>query len=268
MIIFESVTFGYPRQEATIQNVSFHIKKGEFAAIIGSNGAGKTTVSKLTMGLLKPVFGTVLTAGQDTAKAKVSELAAHAGFLFQNPDRQICQKTVREEIALGLQMVSKKSREEIRQRTEEIIAEYGFDGEAEPFSLSRGERQRVALASLIALSPELLILDEPTTGLDYWECMQMMGAIKKLNQAGVTVLMVCHDMEVVLDFADRVLVMNGGSIVADGATGDIFRNREAMSAASVLPPQIIDLSMRLGAGFEQADTAEEMAEAIEHCQKK
>lgn len=262
MIEFQNVTFEYPNKAATIKNVSFHVKEGEFVSIIGTNGAGKTTVSKLTMGLLKPTQGTVKLAGMDTKTTKVSQLARYAGFLFQNPDRQICQETVREEIALGLQLISGKSEEEINQKVDEIIEKFGLQPDVAPFSLSRGERQRVALASLIALSPKVLILDEPTTGLDYKECMQMMNAIRELNGNGVTVLMVCHDMEVVLDFADRVIVMTQGQIVADGTASEIFRSPKAMAAASVLPPQIIDLSMRLGIGFEGIDTIEEMTAAI------
>lgn len=262
MIDFKNVSFGYQKQAGTIHEVSFHVNKGEFAAIIGSNGAGKTTVSKLTMGLLKPTEGTVTVAGLDTRKAKVSQIASHVGFLFQNPDRQICQGTVREEIAFGLKMVSHKSEEEINEKVEEVINTYGFRGEDAPFSLSRGERQRVALASLIALSPEILILDEPTTGLDYKECMQMMHAIQQLNAKGVTVLMVCHDMEVVLDFADRVLVMAQGKVIADDSARAIFRNPKAMEAASVLPPQIIQLSMNLGGMFAEADHVSDMVRLL------
>lgn len=258
MIVFQNVSFEYENQSGTIHDISFHIKKGEFAALIGSNGAGKSTVSKLTMGLLKPASGRVQVAGLDTKKAKVSQIAAHVGFLFQNPDRQICQNTVREEIGFGLKMVGQKSEVEIAEKVEQVLEEYGFCGEDAPFSLSRGERQRVALASLIALSPELLILDEPTTGLDYKECMQMMTAIKKLNAEGVTVLMVCHDMEVVLDFADRVIIMTQGKIVADGAAADVFRMEEAMNAASVMPPQMIQLGARLGGTFTQVNHIPEM----------
>ena len=261
MIKFGHVFFGYSPMSSIVEDVSFEIEKGEFVAIIGENGAGKSTVSKLIDGLIKPMSGVVTVAGMDTAKTKTSTLARHIGFLFQNPDRQICQNTVRREIRFGLELVGDGSRD-IDARVQQILEEFGFDAEKDPFTLSRGERQRVALASIIATEPEILILDEPTTGLDYVECMQVMNAVRRLNQNGVTVVMVCHDMEVVLDFARRILVLSGGKLIADGKTADIFRNTDVMKKASLIPPQITELALRLGKGFETADYAAEMISVI------
>ena len=144
-----------------------------------------------------------------------------------------------------------------------VLKDFGFSGEEEPFSLSRGQRQRVALASILAVEPEVLILDEPTTGLDYMECCHIMDRIRWMNEEKqVTVIMVCHDMEVVLDYAGRALVMSGGRLLADGPVREIFRNRELMEEASILPPQMIGLSMRLGEGFGQADSPESVADAV------
>ena len=263
MIKFNHVSFCYEADCTVVNDLSFEIKKGEFAAIIGENGAGKSTISKLIDGLLKPQSGTVTVAGLDTNKTKTSVIARHVGFLFQNPDRQICQNTVRAEIGFGLKLLGGK---EIEHKIDSIISEFGFDGDKDPFSLSRGERQRVALASLLVIEPEILILDEPTTGLDYMECMQVMNAVSALNKKGVTVLMVCHDMEVVLDFAEKVLVISCGKLIKEGATRDIFRDTEVMSKASVLPPQITQLALRLGKGFEKADTTEEMVDIIKERQ--
>ena len=128
--------------------------------------------------------------------------------------------------------------------------------------LSRGERQRVAMATAMVHKPELLILDEPTTGLDYRECTHIMDYVRSLNRKGTTVAMVCHDMEVVGDYADQVLVMSAGRLIASGDTATVFRDRETLNAASLLPPQMIGLGLRLGEGFEGADTVEAMAEAI------
>lgn len=188
-------------------------------------------------------------------------LAKHIGFLFQNPDRQICQNTVRGEIRFGLELAGKSS-EMIDSRVHQMVEEFGFDGDKDPFTLSRGERQRVALASLIAVEPDIIILDEPTTGLDYIECMHIMNLMRQLNRNGVTVVMVCHDMEVVLDFAQRILVLSSGKLIADGKTADIFRNAEVMRAASLLPPQITELAIQLGDGFEDADSIPTMISAI------
>ena len=264
MIELEHVSFAYTDQGPSVQDVSFRLEKGEFAAILGANGAGKTTTVRLMDGLLKPTSGRVLIDGVDTTKSQVSERAGKVGFLFQNPDRQICRNTVREEILFGLRTVRGKEGEDALQaRADEALKEFSFTGDEEPFSLSRGQRQRVALASILAVEPEVLILDEPTTGLDYLECCQIMDRIRRMNEEKqVTVVMVCHDMEVVLDYARRALVMTGGRLLADGPVPDIFRNTEVMEQASVLPPQMIDLGLRLGAGFENATSPDGMADTV------
>ncbi len=261
MIRAEQVSYSYNGNGQTVSDLSFHIGKGEFVAILGENGAGKTTTVKLIDGLLKPTSGVMTVNGLDTAKSRVSERAKHVGFLFQNPDRQICQNTVREEIAFGLRAVwGKKETERIEERTQELLRVFSFTGDEEPFSLSRGQRQQVALASVLAVKPAVLILDEPTTGLDYRECARIMDFIRGLNETeGTTVVMVCHDMEVVLDYARRALVMAGGRLLADGPIHQIFRDRALMERASLLPPQIIQLSSRLGDAFAEADDAETLA---------
>ena len=234
MIQLEHVSFSYTDQGPTVQDVSFHAEKGEFIAILGANGAGKTTTVRLIDGLIRPTAGKVLIHGADTSVSPVSERARLVGFLFQNPDRQICKNTVREEILFGLKTVRGDEGEEaLNARCEEILKDFGFSGDEEPFSLSRGQRQRVALASILAVEPEVLILDEPTTG-----------------------------MEVVLDYASRALVMAGGRLLADGPVPEIFRNTELMEEASILPPQMIGLAIRLGKDFGEAATPDEIADTV------
>ena len=264
MIRLENVSFSYRDQGPSVQDISFHVEKGEFAAIIGTNGAGKTTTVRLIDGLLRPDSGRIMISGADTAVSSVSERARRVGFLFQNPDRQICKNTVREEILFGLRTVRGDEGEEALQaRADEILKDFAFTGDEEPFSLSRGQRQRVALASILAVEPEILILDEPTTGLDYLECCHIMDRIRRMNrEKQVTVLMVCHDMEVVLDYADRVLVMACGKLLADGPVRDVFRDTGVMEKASVLPPQMIGLSARLGEAFRDAATPDAVAETV------
>ena len=264
MIQLEHVSFSYTDQGPTVQDVSFHAGKGEFIAILGANGAGKTTTVRLIDGLIRPTAGKVLIHGADTSVSPVSERARLVGFLFQNPDRQICKNTVREEILFGLKTVRGDEGEEaLNARCEEILKDFGFSGDEEPFSLSRGQRQRVALASILAVEPEVLILDEPTTGLDYLECCHIMDRIRRMNEEKqVTVIMVCHDMEVVLDYASRALVMAGGRLLADGPVPEIFRNTELMEEASILPPQMIGLAIRLGKDFGEAATPDEIADTV------
>lgn len=262
---FKNVCFSY-NETANVHDLNVKIQKGDFTAITGSNGAGKSTFSKLCNGLLQPSAGDVFVLGQNTKHNKVSSLAKHIGFLFQNPDRQICCSTVEEEIAFSLKN-NGLSKEEIQRKVEATIKEFGFDAKTEPFNMSRGQRQRLCLACLIALNPEILILDEPTTGLDYRECMEMMNRIRELNENGTTVIMVCHDMEVVLDFAKSVIVMNRGEILAQGATREILSNKELLAKARLLQPQIAATCSLLGDEFKGLFTVEELISKLKLAKK-
>lgn len=270
MITFEKVFFSYMEEGSTLKDLSFTIEKGSVTALVGANGAGKTTLAKLIRGLIRPTEGRILLEGEDIAKCKASTLASRMGYLFQNPDRQICKNTVGEELDFTLEKTVTDENERQRLK-EEVLQALQLDPADEPFLLSRGERQKVALASALVHRPELLILDEPTTGLDYKECMQIMEYVKTLNEQGVTVIMVCHDMEIVLDYADHVIVMRDGKITADGETRTIFQDPTAMASSALLPPQIIGLSALLKAegfsGFEGICTVDEMTAHIEALRK-
>lgn len=250
MLEFSHVSFGYKGHDV-MHDVNLRVRRGEFVALLGPNGTGKSTTLRLSDGLLKPSTGTVTVAGLDTAKARTSEIARHVGFLFQNPDRQICQNTTRDEIAFGLRTLYGKDDPRVEERTRHVLELLHLDGDVDPFNLAKGQRQAVALGGLIAIDPELLLLDEPTTGFDYSECMEMMAHIKAMNRAGTTVVMVCHDMEVVLDFADRAIVMAQGGVIADGPVRDIFEQRDVFERASLLPPQICELSQQLAPAYPQ-----------------
>jgi energy-coupling factor transport system ATP-binding protein len=254
---FENVTFDYGSGQA-LSGVSFNMAQGEFVVLLGENGAGKSTLCRLCNGLLKPASGKVITNGLDTRTAKASLLARSAGFLFQNPDRQICRNTVREEILFGLEYAV-SSEEERERRCDEMLALFSLDGAADPFSMSRGERQKTALASVLARRPPLLILDEPTTGLDYRECMTIMDAISSLHREGTSIFMITHDMEVAADFAERALVLNHGRLSADGPVRTIMKDKSVMDAASLLPAQIPALAMALG--LDGVFTLDEMCRA-------
>ena len=266
MLEFKDVSFSYDTT-ANVQNLNVKVEKGDFIAIIGSNGAGKSTFSKLCNGLLTPTTGDVFVLNKNTRREKVSSLAKHIGFLFQNPDRQICCNTVKEEIAFSLRN-NGIPEDEIQRRVKATLEEFGFDGKTEPFNLSRGQRQRLCLACLIALNPEILILDEPTTGLDYKECMMMMNRIKQLNENGTTVIMVCHDMEVVHDFAKTVVVMNRGQILEQGETRKILADTELLGKARLLQPQIAQVSTMLGNDFTGIFTIDEMISKLKSLKLK
>ncbi len=259
MIDFKDVSFRYGDTD-TLKNISFHIDKGDFVAVLGANGAGKTTLSKLFNGILKPTSGDVILNGFNTKTTRTSVLAKNVGFLFQNPDRQICRNTVKDEIMFSLSCIG-VPQDEAEKRCSAIIEKFGFNPERDPFNMSRSEKQRVALASIIVTEPDVMILDEPTTGLDYDECIHIFEIVKSLNEKGVTVIMVTHDMELVLDYSKKVLVMNRGKMLAFDEMRKVMKNREVLTEARLLPPQVTDLAMRFD-GFEDVYSHSEMLEKL------
>ena len=269
MIEFEKVNASYDGELPILRDVSFRIPDGDFVAFVGTNGAGKSTTMRLVNGLLKPSSGQVLIDGVPTTQLRTSQLAAKVGFLFQNPDRQICCSTVREELLFGFRAQGRADAE-AQAKVDAMIERFGFDGDVEPFLLNRGTRQLLALASIILMEPPVVVLDEPTTGLDFRECAKVMDVIAELNARGTTVIMVCHDMEVVADYAKRVIAMTAGQVVADGETFAVLRDRDVLARTHLLPPQIVDVSLRLaedGAAAAAspvalADTLDEMTDAL------
>ena len=270
MIEFKNVSASYVAEKPILSNVSFTINDGEFVAFVGTNGAGKSTTMRLANGLLKPMAGEVLIDGVPTTQLKTSELARNVGFLFQNPDRQICCRTVREELEFNFKAQDALD-DNARARVDAIIEKFDFDPDAEPYLLNRGTRQLLALASIIVMEPPVIILDEPTTGLDYRECIKVMDIVRDLHESGKTVIMVCHDMEIVADFASRIIVMTRGELVADGPTFDLLRDPDVLRRADLIPPQIVEISMELVRRNPQlaqtpiatANSLEEMTRAIE-----
>lgn len=269
MIEFENVSASYDGELPILRDVSFRISDGDFVAFVGTNGAGKSTTMRLVNGLLKPSSGQVLIDGVPTTQLRTSQLAAKVGFLFQNPDRQICCSTVREELLFGFRAQGRADAE-AEAKVDAMIERFGFDGDAEPFLLNRGTRQLLALASIIVMEPPVVVLDEPTTGLDFRECAKVMDVIAELNARGTTVIMVCHDMEVVADYAKRVIAMTAGQVVADGETFAVLRDRDVLARTHLLPPQVVDVSLRLvedgavaaASPVALADTLDEMTDAL------
>ena len=269
MIEFRDVHASYDGSAPILKGVSFTIRDGEFVAFVGTNGAGKSTTMRLMNGLLKPDAGQVLIDGVPTSDLRTSELARRVGFLFQNPDSQICCNTVREELLFGFKALGLDG-PDADSRVDAIVEEFAFDSDDDPFLLNRGARQLLALASIVVLAPPVVVLDEPTTGLDYRECVKVMDIIRRIHERGTTVVMVCHDMEVVADYAARCIVMSGGEVVDDAPTFDVLRNRETLERASLVPPQIVELSLELGreiprladGSVGRANTVDEMAAAV------
>ena len=244
VLTFDHVEFAYPNGGAAVHDLNLTLYPGELVGIVGQNGAGKTTLTKLLNGLLRPSFGSVRIAGMDTHDVPTSAIAARCATLFQNPDRQICKDTVLEEVAFGLTLHGVDD-QEARRRAAAAAERFGLPLDESPFSLSRGQRQMVALASVVVLDPEVVLLDEPTSGLDYRECMTVMETVREMAERGCAVIMVCHDMEVVSDFAERLVVMANGRILARGVAEEVFANEELMRSAYVEPPQVVALAAEL-----------------------
>ena len=244
VVSLEDVSFAYPGGTASVDHLDMRVYPGEVVGIVGQNGAGKTTLTKLLNGLLRPASGTVRMAGLDTREVPTSAIAAHCATLFQNPDYQLCKDTVLDEVAFGLTLQGVDEKD-ARERAAAVIARFVLPSDEAPFSLSRGQRQMVALASVVVTEPEVVLLDEPTSGLDYRECMTVMDTVSKMAERGCAVIMVCHDMEVVSDFAERIVVMADGRILDRGGTQQMFGDADLMRRASVRAPQVIELSQVL-----------------------
>lgn len=240
--------YSYGTGQAGIEGINLTVRAGEILAVVGQNGAGKTTFTKLLNGLIKPSAGVVRIAGLDTRTTPVSALASHAATLFQNPDRQLCRNTVVEEISFGLELQGAPA-DAARERARHVAATFGLPENASPFNLSRGQRQMVALASVVTLEPELIILDEPTSGLDYRECMTVMETVRQRALDGAAVVMVCHDMEVVSDFADTLAVMTEGRLIEVGPSREVFANDALLAHARIAAPCVPALGKRLAARF-------------------
>ncbi|MBS7659558.1 MAG: ATP-binding cassette domain-containing protein [Candidatus Bathyarchaeia archaeon] len=246
MIEVRDVYFTYPSGVEALKGVSLTIKDGEFVSIMGENGAGKTTLVKHFNGLLKPTKGTVLVNGIDTKKVSVATLARKVGFVFQNPDHQLFSETVEDEVAFALRNFG-FSEDVIKRRVEWALNLLGLSQyrKTSPFMLSGGERKRVALASVLAWDPEILILDEPTIGQDYLQKETLRQFIMQLREQGKTIIIVTHDVEFVAECNPRVILMRDGRIIADGEAKKVLTDSETLSKASIIPPQITQVFFQL-----------------------
>jgi energy-coupling factor transport system ATP-binding protein len=254
----------YPPSVHALDRVSLDICKGDMVAIVGQNGSGKTTLVKHFNGLLMPTGGEVLVNGQPTSKQGVFRLGQKVGYVFQNPDYQIFSETILDEVAFTPRL-RKLPEDQVKQRVAEALEAVGLGGsEAEdPFALTKSGRQRVAVASVLAAQPEILILDEPTTGLDYAEQRSMMDMVRQLNENGSTIIFVTHHMWVVAEYAKRVFVMKDGKVILEGTTRQVFSHGAELRDAFLRPPHFVEFSSRLGYTFL---TPDEMAACIEGAQ--
>lgn len=246
IIQVRNLSHAYRLGRNALDEINLEIMPGEMIAVIGQNGAGKTTLTKHFNGLLKPTTGSVQVANQDTSQTSTDILAQTVGYVFQNPDHQIFHDMVYNEVAFGPRNLGLNGSElasRVNKALEAVsLTEYvGVD----PAGLSRGQRQRVALASVLAMETQVIVLDEPTTGQDHQEARQIMTLVQDLNRRGHTVIFITHDMELVLRYAQRVIVLGGGKILLDGTIQQVFSYPDILRATNLTLPRIVDLVTRL-----------------------
>ncbi len=247
LIIAEALCHTYSNGIKALDGINLEIKEGEFVAIIGQNGSGKTTLVKHVNGLLMPTSGRMIVKDKDTRTLSIYELSKTIGFCFQNPDNQIFASTVLEEISFGPKNFNLLP-SQIDKYVKEALESVGLSGteENDPFTLTKGERQRIAIASILSIKPEIMIFDEPTTGLDYNQILSMMELIDRLNKQGHTIIIITHCMWVAARYAERCIVMADGKILLDGDTHEVFSDEATLQRASLLPPDIVSLGNALG----------------------
>jgi energy-coupling factor transport system ATP-binding protein len=257
----ENLTYSYPGSERpALSDLTFELRAGEYVGVVGPNGGGKSTLVRLLNGLLRADSGSVRVGGLDPATEPYL-VRERVGMLFQNPENGLVAPFVEDDVAFGLENLG-VPREEMRERVRDAIAAVGLEGyeRREPHTLSGGEKQRVALAGLLALDPEILLLDEPTSMLDATGRGEVLERLERMRGAR-TVLHATHHIEELLD-ADRILVLNAGRLVADVAPRRLISDPDLLRENRLTLPPLLRLASRLGLGPAKLRTPQELAEAI------
>ncbi|WP_151735905.1 ABC transporter ATP-binding protein ['Paenibacillus yunnanensis' Narsing Rao et al. 2020] len=246
LLELKEVTFSYGKRPM-LQEVSLTAGKGEMLCIAGRNGAGKSTLSRLICGLYKPDSGRILLSGRDIGRDSVRERAQHIGYVMQNPNHMLSKHLLYDEIALGLRLRG-FGEEEVREKVLKTLHICGLLPFREwPVSaLSYGQKKRVTIASILVLEPEILILDEPTAGQDYGSYHEMMEFLLELQQRGITVIIITHDMHLMLEYAQRTVVLAGGRKLADGRPENVLADKGVMDSANLRETSLYSLARRAG----------------------
>jgi energy-coupling factor transport system ATP-binding protein len=254
IIQVKNLNFTYDDGTVALENINITVNKGEFVALIGQNGCGKTTLSKCLNGILAPTSGEIIVGGLHVEqKPKVKELVKNIGYVFQNPDHQLFNSKVYDEIAYAPRNIGLEDKE-VKIRVKEAASTAGVKEELfeeQPVLLMKGLRQRVAIASILSLKPQVIIVDEPTTGQDYRQSLEIMEFLKDLNEKhGHTILIITHEMHIVAQYAKRIMVMKKGEIYMDGTPAEIFSQPEKLKEGYVKPPMVTRMAQLLDASGE------------------
>ena len=246
VIEIRGLCHSYEGADAALNGVDLTIHRGELVSILGRNGSGKTTLVKHINGLLKPDEGSVVVLGQDTTQTTTAQLAKHVGFCFQNPNHQMITFVVKDELALGPKSLG-LGKEEIERRSLEALEFVGMAGQmgADVMALGKGQKQRLALASVLTMKPQILIIDEPTTGQDPQMTEEIFQIIKRLNEEGTTVLVITHKFDYAAAYTKRAVILANGNVIYDGPMGPALMDEELLRENSLAQPQITRLAARL-----------------------
>jgi energy-coupling factor transporter ATP-binding protein EcfA2 len=246
IISIRDLKFVYEGGVEALRSISLEIRKGEYVAIVGGNGSGKTTLAKNIIGLLRPTSGAVVVNGSSVADKKIYELARVVGYAFQNPDHQLFCSTVLDEVRFGPRNLGVPEAE-LAPRVQDALEAMALLSvkDKSPFSLTLSQRRRVSIASVIAMDPEVLIFDEPTTGLDMRESEELMAIIGRFNSEGRTIILITHDMKLVARYARRVVVMASGNVILDSDPAGVFSDLNALLDSKLVPPPVVRLACRL-----------------------
>ena len=241
----KNVKFSYESGKEILHGVSFKVNKGEMVSIVGRNGAGKSTISKLICGFYKPTEGQILFNGRDLINDTIKERAEKIGIVMQNPNQMISKTMIFDEVALGLK-VRGVSEEEIKNRVFETLKICGlYEFRNWPISaLSFGQKKRVTIASILVLNPEIIILDEPTAGQDFKHYTEIMEFLKELNQKGVTIIMITHDMHLMLEYTNRAIVLSNGLKLADDIAANVLTDEEVINKANLKETSLYELAIK------------------------
>ena len=265
LISVRGLRFTYPTGAEAIKGIDLDVFDNEFLAILGQNGSGKTTLVKHFNGLLKPTEGTILVSGKDTNTTPTYELISDVGYVFQNPDQQLFSKRVYEELAFGLQNAG-LSKEDIDVRIKDVAKKMNIEDllEERPYSLSKGDRQRVVISCILALDPKVIIVDEPTTGQDPHKRREIMDLMKELHTQGKTIVVITHDMNLAAEYAERCVIMHDGRILLDGGPKDVFVEIEKLAQTHLKPPSITQLFLKLSETYDVPRDILTTEEAVEY----
>jgi cobalt transport protein ATP-binding subunit len=265
LIAVRGLSYRYENGPGVLHEVDLEIGRGEFISIVGANGSGKTTLIKHFNGLLRPVQGSVKVAGRETRRCSVAQLSRTVGFVFQNPDHQIFAYSLWDEVIFGLKNLGIPKNQTESRATDALRAVGLYEMRTRhPRTLSRGQRQRLATASVLAIGTDVLVLDEPTTGQDYLGRRQLMDLASRLHGEGRTIVMVTHDMALVGEYSTRVVVMRQGRLIEDGTPRTVFGRTDLLASTGLRLPPLMDLARRLEGVVEvnDATTVASFAECL------